>query len=204
MRRPRKKSSVRSRIRDFFLEHVHEVVTREQIQEAARNPETGKVPENWHQRLSELRVDEGYDILSWRDRQHLKPGQYVLDSADPARVPKPRATLTSGERAALFERDGYTCQWPDCKLQEGDVDPVGGGTVVLTADHRSPHSLPDGRWTGTLEDWQTLCARHQQEKKNFIDDRTGRKNVGELVRVAPEKVKREIYDFLRAYFGDDR
>ena len=82
----------------------------------------------------------------------------------------------------------------------GATDPVGGGTVVLTADHRSPHSLPDGQWTGTLEDWQTLCARHQQEKKNFIDDRTGRKNLRELVRAAGKEEKRLIFEDLNAYF----
>ncbi|WP_132696854.1 hypothetical protein [Rhodovulum steppense] len=84
----------------------------------------------------------------------------------------------------------------------GAIDPVGGGTVVLTADHKSPHSLPDGKWTGTLDDWQTLCARHQQEKKNFIDDVTGRKNLREMVRAAGKSVKLQIYADLKAYFGD--
>lgn len=196
-----KSGNVRGRIRDFLIKNVGKVVTREQIQRAARDPETGKEPENWHQRLSELRVDEGYDILSWRDRENLKPGQYLLESATPKRVPKPREYLTSDEKAKLLERDGHQCQWPGCSLRAGDVDPVGGGTVVLTADHQSPHSLPDGQWTGTLDDWQTLCARHQQEKKNFIDDRTGRKNLRELVRAAGREEKRQIFEDLKAYFG---
>ena len=85
-----KRSSVKSRIREFFVDNVDKVVTREQIQEAATDPVTGNVPENWHQRLSELRVDEGYDILSWRDRNHLSPGQYLLENSEPTRVAKPR------------------------------------------------------------------------------------------------------------------
>lgn len=195
-------SSVRGRIREFLILHGGKVVTREQIQEAARDPETGKVPENWHQRLSELRVDEGYDILSWRDRESLKPSEYLLESTTPKRAPKPRAHLSATERSKLFERDGYCCQWPGCLLKAGAIDPIGGGTVVLTADHRTPHSLPGGQWTGTLDDWQTLCARHQQEKKNFIDDRTGRKNLRELVRAASAKEKRVIFEDLKAYFGE--
>lgn len=173
-------SNVKGRIRQFLIENVGNVVTREQILEAARNPTTGKAPENWHQRLSELRVDEGYDIWSWRDRSSLKPGEYILDAATPSRPAKPRAMLNKTDREQLFSRDNWTCQWKDCGLKKGDIDPVGGGAVVLTADHVSPHSLRDGSWTGTLADWQTLCARHQQEKKNFVDDRTGRKNVQRL------------------------
>lgn len=196
-------SNVKGRIRQFLIDNVGQVVTRDQIQNAARDPGTGFVPENWHQRLSELRVDEGFDILSWRDRSNLKPGQYLLESATPVRPAKPRVTLSRYEREKLFEQDGWTCQWEGCGLKKGDIDPVGGGTVVLTADHKSPHSLRNGTWTGTLDDWQTLCARHQQEKKNFIDDRTGRKNVRELVRSSPREIKEEVYLDLKAYFGDD-
>lgn len=194
--------NVRTRIREFLVKHAGIIVTREQIQAAATDPETGQIPENWHQRLSELRTDEGYDILSWRDRGSLKPGQYLLETATPTRVPKPRAHLSSKERSALFARDDYRCQWPDCHLAARAIDPVGGGTVVLTADHKSPHSLPSGQWTGTLDDWQTLCARHQQEKKNFIDDRTGRKNLRELVRAASRAEKLHIFEDLKAYFTE--
>lgn len=195
------KSSVKSRIREFLIENVGRIVTREEIQEASRDPETGKIPENWHQRLSELRVDEGYDIFSWRDRQALKPGQYLLENPEPARIAKPRAYLNKQEKEELFSRDAFTCQWPECELSQESIDPVGGGKVVLTAEHVSPHSLPDGKWTGTLDDWQTLCARHQQEKKNLVDDRTGRKNVRELVKVSGEELKRQIYQDLKDYFG---
>lgn len=115
---------------------------------------------------------------------------------------KAREYLSAAERDTLFLRDKETCMWPGCGLRKGDIDPVGGGTVVLTADHVSPHSLPGGHWTGTLSDWQTLCARHQQEKKNFVDDRTGRKNVLELVRVSGKATKLEVYEFLKKYFKD--
>lgn len=43
--------SVSARLEALFLNNVGLVVTREQIIAAARNPITGKEPENWHQRL---------------------------------------------------------------------------------------------------------------------------------------------------------
>lgn len=196
-------STAKSRIKEFLIGNVGRVVTRDEIQQAAKDPVSGKIPENWHQRLSELRVDDGYDILSWRDRENLAPGQYLLESETPARAAKRRAVLSKVDREALLERDQRTCQWPACGLREGDTDPVGGGTVVLTADHKSPHSGESSNWTGTLDDWQILCARHQQEKKNFIDDRTGRKNVRELVRTAPRSVKLQIREDLAKYFSED-
>jgi hypothetical protein len=52
-------AAVRDRIRAFFIANIGKVVTREEIIAASRDPETGKEPENWHQRLSELRTDEG-------------------------------------------------------------------------------------------------------------------------------------------------
>ena len=56
--------SIRKRIETFFLDNIGKIATREQIIEVATDPNTGEVPENWHQRLSELRTDHGYTILS--------------------------------------------------------------------------------------------------------------------------------------------
>jgi len=56
--------SVKKRIEALFLDNIGKVLTREQIIKAATDPKTGRQPENWHQRLSELRTDDGYTILS--------------------------------------------------------------------------------------------------------------------------------------------
>jgi hypothetical protein len=73
--------SIRDRIRALLLDNVGKVVTREQILQVARDPVSGEEPENWHQRLSELRTDEGYTILTTRDNSELKVGEYMLESA---------------------------------------------------------------------------------------------------------------------------
>lgn len=46
------------------------------------DPTTGRVPENWHQRLSELRTDMGYTILSWRNRGDLRMSEYRMPNSE--------------------------------------------------------------------------------------------------------------------------
>jgi len=75
---PYRQKSVKKRIEAIFLDNLGKVLTREQIIEAATDPDSGRQPENWHQRLSELRTDDGYTILSWRNRGDLKVQEYLM------------------------------------------------------------------------------------------------------------------------------
>ena len=43
---PYQQRSVKDRIRAMFLDNIGKIVTREQIIEVARDPRTGRVPEN--------------------------------------------------------------------------------------------------------------------------------------------------------------
>lgn len=52
-------------------------------------------------------------------------------------------------RLRIFERDGYTCQWPGCGRVEGN-------TSRLVADHRIPHR-GDERLFWDEGNLQTLC-----------------------------------------------
>src|SRR2546428_1262387 len=79
---PYNQQSVRTRIEALFLDNIGKVVTREMIIQAATDPVTGRQPENWHQRLSELRTDTGYTILSWRDDPNLAVEEYLMPSAE--------------------------------------------------------------------------------------------------------------------------
>ena len=72
IRGPYRQKSIRARIEAFFLDNLGKVATREQWINVATDPATSRVPENWHQRLSELRTDRGYTILSWRNRGDLR------------------------------------------------------------------------------------------------------------------------------------
>src|SRR5437867_8853846 len=87
---PYRQKSVKRRIEALFLDNVGKVVDREMILRAAKDPKTRKEPENWHQRLSELRTDDGYTILSWRNRGDLKVQEYLM--------PHTRKRKTAGKR----------------------------------------------------------------------------------------------------------
>lgn len=206
IRGPYLQRSIRARIEAFFLDNLGRVATREQLVEVATDPTTGRVPENWHQRLSELRTDMGYTILSWRNRGDLRMSEYMMPNSErrstAARRTRPNAA-TWKKVLALHDR---RCAWTEggviCGLRDGDIDPVGGGTVKLTPDHRTPHALHAEADPRDPTGWQPLCGRHQVMKKNYWDDETGWLNVVAIIQSASEAQKREVFAFLKNYFGE--
>jgi hypothetical protein len=125
--------------------HVGLVVTREQLIQAATDPKTGRQPENWHQRLSELRTDYGYTILSWRDWAELKPSEYVMPHTDKREIASKRVRPIKSTWKRILSRANNCCEWQEdgqlCGMENGAIDPIGGGTVKLTPDHTTPHSV---------------------------------------------------------------
>jgi hypothetical protein len=202
---PYNQRSVRTRIEAFFLDNVGKIATREQIMQVATDPLTGRTPENWHQRLSELRTDYGYTILSWRNRGDLKVSEYSMPTVERRQTAGQRVRPNPDTWQAALRTSGYRCTWSEdgqiCGLRDGDIDPVGGGTVRLTPDHKQPHSLNPDTDPRDPSKWQPLCGRHQVMKKNYWDDDTGWLNVYAIVQSASEDEKRRVYEFLRSYFG---
>ncbi len=198
--------SIRGRIEALFKDNIGKVLTREQILQVSKDPKTGEEPENWHQRLSELRTDEGYTILSSRDRKDLKTGEYLMPSLEKRPEAKSRVKIDSQTWKTVLERAGNKCQWTEgtdkCELKNGDKDPIGGGTVTLTPDHVMPHSIGKTIDPKDPSQWQALCGRHQVVKKNFWDPNTGWLNVPAIVQAAPEGEKQKVYEILKDYFGD--
>ena len=201
-----KQPTVKKRIEALFLDNIGKIVTREQIIEVATDPKTGKPPENWHQRLSELRTDDGYAILSWRNQGHLRVSEYLMPSAEKRKGAAKRVKPDGHTWEQVLERADYACEWTEggqrCGLKPGENDPVGGGTVKLTPDHKTPHSVNPASDPKNPEAWQALCGRHQVMKKNFWDDSKGWLNVYAIVQAASVKEKQQVYEFLKKYFGD--
>ncbi len=113
-------------ILQFFLENMGKVLESRDIQAASG----GAV--EWARRVRELRDEEGYQILSHKDRADLKPGQYLLETDH--RVPAFKREISKETRAYVLERNGYTCQM--CGLAAGDPDPFNPArTVRLTMGH---------------------------------------------------------------------
>lgn len=200
-----RQKSIKKRIEALFLDNLGKILTREQILEVAKDPTTGKEPENWHQRLSELRTDDGYTILSWRNRGDLKVQEYLMPHAERRGKAGKRARPTDATWAAVLERAGYSCEWREggerCGLKEGDTDAVGGGRVKLTPDHKSPHSIDPNSDPNDPNQWQALCARHQVVKRNYWDNVTGKLNVYAIVQAATRSEKLAVFIFLLEHFG---
>ena len=79
-----------------------------------------------------MRNEEGYQILSHKDRADLKPNQYLLETAK--RIPAFKRNISKETRAWVLERNGYTCQM--CGVAAGDPDPLGSDrTVRLSMGH---------------------------------------------------------------------
>lgn len=113
-------------ILDFFLKNIGKVLESKQIQEAS-----GGASE-WARRVRELRNEEGYQILTHKDRADLKPNQYLLETKK--RTPAFARNISKETRAWVLERNGYTCQM--CGLAAGDIDPFNSArTVRLTMGH---------------------------------------------------------------------
>lgn len=122
---PRKKGS-KALILDFFLANIGVVLDSKAIQEAS-----GGASE-WARRTRELRDEEGWQVLTNKDRADLKIGQYLLETTK--RLPAFKREISKETRAWVLERNGYTCQM--CGLAAGDPDPFGGKrTVRLTMGH---------------------------------------------------------------------
>ena len=203
---PYEQPSIRARIEAFFLDNLGKVATREQLIEVATDPKTGRVPENWHQRLSELRTDQGYTILSWRNRGDLKVSEYMMPNAERRSTAARRTRPNAVTWQQVLAQSDYRCSWTEsgitCGLRQGDIDPVGGGTVKLTPDHKNPHSIHAEIDPEDPSKWQPLCGRHQVMKKNYWDDETGWLNVVAIIQSASEAQKRQAFEFLKAYFGE--
>lgn len=196
--------SIRGLIRQVFLDNLGIVITGEQIDAALREA-FGRRIENWHQRLSELRTDEGYTILSNRDRVNLRPGQYLMETAERRPVAGRRVGPTPATRQAVLTRAGNRCEWNEggtiCGLAHGDFDPIGGGTVRLTPDHVRPHSIDPNSDPNDSQQWQALCGRHQVTKRNYWDGTTGKLNIIGIIQAAPAADKLQVFHMLLSYYG---
>jgi len=194
--------SVINRLEAFFLDNVGVVIPKSLLQEVATDPITGEEPENWHQRLSELRTDRGYTILSNRDDPELKVSEYCLPSIVRRETAKSRKAVNKKIKEQLLQINP-ACEYPGCYLKEGDIDPIGGGTVRLQVDHKTAHNHDDNG-NHELSNFQLLCGRHNVTKKNLWDDQTGKLNIRAILQFISKEEKQIAHLWLLEYFKEKK
>ena len=135
-------------ILDYFLAHLGQVIESQTLQEVS-----GWKSE-WGRRVRELRDEDGWPVLSHKDRADLKPGQYILESLQ--RRPAFKRGISKETKACVLERDGRTCQM--CGLAAGDPDPFTPGRAVrLTMGHILDKSKGGDDSPGNLQAVCTNC-----------------------------------------------
>ena len=182
----------RQRILDFLLANVGRIIEGEEIREAS-----GNVSE-WARRVRELRDEEGYQILTHRDRRDLKPGQYLLETDK--RLPQFARAISKETRAYVLERNGYTCQM--CGLAAGDVDPFDATrSVRLTMGHIIDKSKggPD-----TPNNLRAICTNCNEGLQNIAPPKPDRLHLLTQVRLATIDDQLYLLEWLERKFAKTR
>lgn len=178
---------------DFFLKNLRRVVSSDEIREASGNAS------EWARRLRELRDEEGWQILSHRDRGDLKPGQYILETTK--RRPAFARTITKETRAIVLERNGYTCQM--CGMAAGDLDPYNQDrTVRLTMGHIVEKDKGGSDDPGNL---RAVCTNCNEGLQNIAPPKPDRLQLLTYVRKATRDDQLVVLKWLLTKFeGHDK
>lgn len=181
--------SARDKLRAYFLLNRGRILSNAELRKAS-----GNISE-WARRVRELRDEEGYQILSHKDRADLKPGQYLIET-DKRRPVMPRG-ISKETRAYVLERNGYTCQM--CGLAAGDQDPFDATrTVRLTMGHIIDKSKGGADTPNNL---RAVCTNCNEGLQNTSPPKPDLLAVMALVRRAPIDIQREIYDWLEKKYA---
>jgi hypothetical protein len=108
-----RKPAAKARLRMHFLSNIGRVMDSDELREVAG------YQSEWARRVRELRLEEGYQILTHNDRSDLKPGQYLLETAKPE--PAFERAISKETRAYVLDRNGFTCQM--CGAVAGEDHP---------------------------------------------------------------------------------
>jgi hypothetical protein len=142
-----------------------------------------------------LRNEDGYQILTHKDRANLKPNQYVLQTIE--RLPVLPRNISKETRAWVLERNGYTCQM--CGVAAGDPDPLGGNrTVRLTMGHIIDKSK---RGDDTPQNLRAVCTNCNEGLQNTALPKPDRIHLLSQIRRATIDDQQAVLSWLLQKFN---
>jgi hypothetical protein len=176
-------------ILDYFLSNLGEVLESRDIQAAS-----GGASE-WARRVCELRNEMGYQILSHKDRNNLKPNQYLLETNK--RIPAFARGISKETRAFVLERNGHTCQM--CGCAAGDPDPFGTSrTVRLTMGHIVEKSKGG---EDTEKNLRAICTNCNEGLANLAPPKATTVELLSLIRRATITDQKTVMNWLLTKYG---
>lgn len=185
---PRVKGA-RARLRAHFLKNIGRVIHADELREVA-----GGTSE-WARRVRELRGEEGFCILTHNDRAELKPGQYLLESAQPQ--PAFARGISKETRAFVLDRNGFTCQM--CGAVAGEVHPFDElRKTRLHIGHVIDRSLGGSDEPGNL---RAICSVCNEGASNVTLQRPDLAKLLVQVRRATALDQRAVLLWLQKKFG---
>lgn len=177
-------------ILEFFLANLGKVLESREIQAASG----GAV--EWARRVRELRNEDGYEILSHKDRSDLRPNQYLMTTI--SRSPTFKRNISKETRAWVLERNGYTCQM--CGSAAGDPDPLGSNrTVRLTMGHIIDKSKGGD---DSPQNLRAVCASCNEGLQNTSLPKPDRVHLLSQIRRATISDQKAVLDWLLTKFAD--
>jgi 5-methylcytosine-specific restriction endonuclease McrA len=184
-----KNKSSKAKILEFMLQHVGEILNSTTLQEVS-----GYAAE-WARRIRELRDEEGYQIVSHKDRADLKPGEYILLSDH--RHPAFKREISKETRAIVLERNGYTCQM--CGAGAGDTDPYHPKrTIRLTMGHILDKSKGGD---DSVQNLRAVCSNCNEGLHNAAPPKPDFILLKTQVRRATQDDQKRLLDWLNQKFN---
>jgi hypothetical protein len=188
----RKEPGSKAKVLQFFLANLGKVLTSDEIREASGNAS------EWGRRLRELRNEDGWQILSHRDRADLKPDEYVMKTTK--RTPAFARGISKETRAYVLARNGNTCQ--QCGVAAGDQDPYQPGrTVRLTMGHIVDKSKGGNDEPSNL---RALCSACNEGLQNIAPPKPSTIDVLTYVRRATREDQKAALEWLMKKFDGEQ
>jgi hypothetical protein len=189
---PDRRVGARDAIRKFLLKNMGRIIEGSELRKAGRNIS------EWARRVRELRDEEGYEILTHKDRSDLKPGQYMLLTGK--RRPVLARSISKEMRARVFERNGFTCQ--ACGAGPDDPDPFHPERKIrLTIGHIIDFSKGGKSELGNL---RAECTNCNEGLQNTSLPKPSRIELFEQIRRAAIDDQQAVLQWLQRKFQGSR